>query len=61
MISAVVLTKNEEKNIVDCLESLSWCDEIIVVDDNSEDRTLEVVQNSKLKTTAQNLKFIKEV
>ncbi|MBI3070130.1 MAG: glycosyltransferase family 2 protein [Candidatus Levybacteria bacterium] len=44
MISAVVLTKNEEKNIVDCLESLAWCDEIIVVDDNSEDRTSEIAQ-----------------
>lgn len=42
MISAVVLTKNEEANIVDCLETLSWCDEIIVVDDNSEDRTVEI-------------------
>lgn len=48
MISAVVLTKDEEKNIVDCTESLSWCDEIIVIDDNSEDRTVEIVQNSKL-------------
>ncbi len=42
MISAVVLTKNEEKSILDCLESLSWCDEIIIVDDNSEDRTVEI-------------------
>jgi len=49
MISTVVLTKNEEKNIVDCLESLLWCDEIIVIDDNSEDRTVEIVQNSKLR------------
>lgn len=52
MISTVVLTKNEEKNIVDCLESLSWCDEIIIVDDNSEDRTVEVAQNSKLNPSA---------
>lgn len=38
-ISAVVLTKNEEKNIQACLESLSWCSEIIVIDDNSADET----------------------
>lgn len=42
MISVVVLTKNEEDNIVDCLESISWCDEIIVVDDNSNDRTVDL-------------------
>src|SRR3990167_9130189 len=39
MISAVILTKNEENNIVDCIESLTWVDEIIVIDDNSDDRT----------------------
>lgn len=44
MVTAVVLTKNEEKNMVDCLESLSFCDEILVVDDNSEDRTEEVAR-----------------
>ncbi len=45
MISAVVLTKNEEKNIIDCLESIAWCDELIVVDDLSTDRTEEVIKN----------------
>jgi glycosyltransferase involved in cell wall biosynthesis len=55
MISVIILTKNEEKNILDCLETISWADEIIVVDDNSEDRTIEIVGNLKLK----NLKIIK--
>lgn len=41
-ISAVVNTLNEEKNIVDCLESLSWVDEIIVVDMESDDRTRDL-------------------
>ena len=45
MISTVILTKNEENNIVDCLDSVSWCDEILIVDDFSTDRTLEVVRN----------------
>jgi len=45
MISAIVLTKNEENNIVDCLDSLLWCDEIIIVDDYSEDRTIEIIKN----------------
>ncbi len=45
MISAVVLTKNEEKNIIDCLESISFCDEILIVDDYSDDRTEEIAHN----------------
>ena len=49
MISAVVLAKNEEKNIEECLKSLKWCDEIIIVDDYSEDGTLKKVQSSKFK------------
>ncbi len=43
-ISAVVLVKNEEKNIIDCLETLQFCDEIIIVDDNSLDRTSELIE-----------------
>jgi glycosyltransferase involved in cell wall biosynthesis len=39
MISAVVLSKNEERNIKECLESLKWCNEIVVVDDYSTDKT----------------------
>jgi glycosyltransferase involved in cell wall biosynthesis len=49
MISAIVLTKNEEKNIEECLQSLSWCDEIIVIDDNSQDRTVDVAKKKGAK------------
>lgn len=38
-ISAVILTRNEEKNIERCINSLSFCDEVVVVDDNSVDQT----------------------
>ena len=41
-ISATVITLNEERNIADCLASLSWTDEIIVVDSGSTDRTEEL-------------------
>jgi len=41
-LSVVVLTRNEEKNIGACLDSVKWADEIIVVDDNSTDRTVEI-------------------
>jgi glycosyltransferase involved in cell wall biosynthesis len=49
MISAVIITKNEEENIKRCLQSLSWCDEIIVVDDDSTDKTVEIAKKSGAK------------
>lgn len=45
LISAVVTAGNEERNIGDCLESLLWCDEILVVDSYSTDRTAEIVRS----------------
>src|SRR3989338_8962928 len=47
MISVVILTKNEEENIARCLESVRWCNEIIIVDDNSTDRTIEIAKKYK--------------
>jgi glycosyltransferase involved in cell wall biosynthesis len=43
-ISATVVCGNEEANIADCLESLRWCDEIVVVDSLSTDRTPEIAR-----------------
>lgn len=40
-ISAVIITGNEENNIKDCLNSVQWADEIIVVDSESTDNTVE--------------------
>jgi len=45
-VSVVVITKNEENSIKDCLESAyGWASEIIVVDDESLDKTVEIVKN----------------
>ncbi|MEK7521462.1 MAG: glycosyltransferase family 2 protein [Patescibacteria group bacterium] len=44
MLSAIVLTRNEEKNIRECLESVKWCDKIVLVDDYSEDKTVEIAK-----------------
>ena len=38
-VSAIVTTFNEADSIAECLESLNWCDEILVVDSNSTDAT----------------------
>lgn len=44
-LSAVVLTKNEERNIKDCLESVyKWADEILIIDDMSTDNTLDIAR-----------------
>ena len=37
-ISIAIITYNEEKNIKDCLESVKWADEIVVVDGSSKIR-----------------------
>jgi glycosyltransferase involved in cell wall biosynthesis len=44
-ISAIVTTLNEEQNIAECIESLLWCDEILVVDSFSTDRTAEICRS----------------
>lgn len=44
-ISALVTTFNEERHIGECLESLDWCDEVLVVDSFSTDRTPEIAQS----------------
>jgi len=44
LVSGVVTTFNEEHNIGQCLESLDWCDEIVVVDSFSTDRTPEIAR-----------------
>lgn len=50
-ITAIILTKNEEANLSDCLASVKWVDEILVVDSFSVDRTAEIAH-------AHNARFI---
>jgi len=48
-ISAIIITKNAENLIADCLDLLSFCDEIVVVDSKSEDRTREIAEKMGAK------------
>ncbi|MGB5872595.1 MAG: glycosyltransferase family 2 protein [Bacteroidota bacterium] len=43
-LTVITLTLNEERNIADCLASVRWADEIIVIDSGSTDRTLEIAR-----------------
>jgi len=48
-ISAVVITKNEEKNIDRLLKSIDWVDEIILCDTGSSDNTMIIAQSFNCK------------
>ncbi len=43
-ISVALTTFNEEKNVKDCLESIKWADEIVVVDEKSSDQTVNIAK-----------------
>jgi len=53
-ISVIVITFNEERHIEECLKSVQWADEIIVVDSESNDKTIAIA----LKYTSK--VFVKE-
>jgi glycosyltransferase involved in cell wall biosynthesis len=44
-ITAVIITKNEASMIANCIESLRWCNEILVIDNESEDLTAELARD----------------
>lgn len=48
-LTALVLTKNEESRIKRCLDSVSWADEIVIVDGYSSDRTVEICKECGAK------------
>lgn len=54
MITAIILAHNDEKIIERAIQSVRFCDEIIVIDDESTDRTAEKVHN-----VCKAIKFVK--
>jgi glycosyltransferase involved in cell wall biosynthesis len=44
-ITAIITTFNEEQNLAACIESLLWCDDVLVVDSFSTDRTAEIARS----------------
>lgn len=48
-ISVIILTRNEADIITDCLESVKWAEEIVVVDNSSTDETVKKVKEFGVK------------
>jgi glycosyltransferase involved in cell wall biosynthesis len=48
-ISVIITTFNEEINIEDCIRSVLWADEILVVDSGSTDRTVELARRQPVR------------
>jgi glycosyltransferase involved in cell wall biosynthesis len=48
-ISVAIITKDEERNIRECLESVRWVDEIVVVDNGSTDRTEAICEGYSVR------------
>ena len=44
MFSILILTKDEETNLPDCLDSVAWCDDVVVLDSLSNDRTQAIAR-----------------
>ena len=45
-LAAIILTYNEQRHIVDCIETLGFADQIIVFDSLSTDRTAELARSA---------------
>lgn len=52
-VSACIITLNEEANLPDCLASVAWCEEIVVVDSESADRTREIAEAAGARVLVQ--------
>lgn len=50
-ISVLILTKNEEQDLPDCLKSVDWCDDIHVLDSMSTDKTSDIAESFGAKVT----------
>ena len=47
--SVLILTLDEEGNLPGCLESVAWCDDVVVLDSLSSDRTVEIARAAGAK------------
>lgn len=55
LLTAVILTKNNQRTIEQCLKSLIFCNQILIIDDNSTDATLQIAKSYQAKILSHNL------
>ena len=55
-VSTVILTKDEEQDLPECLESLAWCEDLQVLDSGSTDSTCEVAKAHGAKVAVNEFK-----
>ena len=44
-VSVLILARNEERNIKECIESCSFANDIVIIDDGSTDKTKEIAES----------------
>ncbi len=54
-LSVVIIAKNEEKNIEECLKTVVWADEVLLIDSGSIDKTIEIAKKYKSRV----IKYLK--
>ncbi len=52
-LSVVIITCNEETNIADCIQSVSWANEVLIVDSGSSDDTVDIAKSLGAKVLYQ--------
>ena len=55
-LSVVILAKNEEESMKSCIKSVSFADEIVVIDDESIDQTVQIAEKSGARVIVNKLK-----
>lgn len=56
MISVVVITRNEARNLPGCLASIAWCDDVIVIDSFSTDETVRIATDAGARVVQRSFK-----
>ena len=51
-LSSIIITRNEQDNISECIKNLSFADEVIVIDNNSKDATVSSAKNAGAYVTS---------